>query len=107
MRSITERRTDQLYSFVRAKCANLQHADGLIVGQDGLFVAYRKQVTELAAKYRLPAIYRSIESIESGALMAYGPNYSDIYRRAAIYVDKIFKGANPGDLLSSSQRNSN
>ena len=78
--------------------ASQQHADGLIVGQDGLFVAYRKQVTELAAKYLLPAIYRSMESIEFGALMAYGPNYSDIYRRAAIYVDKIFKGASPGDL---------
>jgi putative tryptophan/tyrosine transport system substrate-binding protein len=78
--------------------ASQQHADGLIVGQDGLFVAYRKQVAELAAKYRLPAIYRSMESIEAGGLMAYGPNYSDLYRRAAIYVDKIFKGANPGDL---------
>ncbi len=78
--------------------ASQQHADGLIVGQDGLFVAYRKQVAELAAKYRLPAIYRSMESIEAGGLMAYGPNYPDLSRRAAIYVDKIFKGANPGDL---------
>jgi putative tryptophan/tyrosine transport system substrate-binding protein len=78
--------------------ASQQHADGLIVGQDGLFQAYRKQVAELAAKYRLPAIYRSMEPVEAGGLMAYGPNYPDIYRRAAIYVDKILKGANPGDL---------
>jgi putative ABC transport system substrate-binding protein len=78
--------------------ASQQHADGLIVGQDGLFVAYRKQVADLAAKYRLPAIYRSMESIEAGGLMAYGPSYTDLYRRTASYVDKIFKGAKPGDL---------
>lgn len=78
--------------------ANQQHADGLIGGQDGLFMTYRKQVAELAAKYRLPAIYRSMEWVEAGGLMAYGPNYPDLYRRAAVYVDKIFKGANPGDL---------
>jgi putative ABC transport system substrate-binding protein len=78
--------------------ASQQHADGLIVGQDGLFIAYRKQVAELAAKYRLPAIYRSMESVEAGGLMAYGVNYPDLSRRAAVYVDKIFKGANPGDL---------
>jgi putative ABC transport system substrate-binding protein len=78
--------------------ASHEHADGLIVSQDGLFQAYRKQVAELAAKYRLPAIYRSMESVEAGGLMAYGPNYPDLYRRTAVYVDKIFKGANPGDL---------
>jgi putative ABC transport system substrate-binding protein len=78
--------------------ASHEHADGLIVSQDGLFQAYRKQVAELAAKYRLPAIYRSMELVEAGGLMAYGPNYPDLYRRTAVYVDKIFKGANPGDL---------
>ena len=78
--------------------ASQQHADGLIVGQDGLFIAYRKQVAELAAKYRLPAIYRSMESVEAGGLMAFGPNYRDLSRRAAVYVDKIVKGAKPGDL---------
>jgi putative tryptophan/tyrosine transport system substrate-binding protein len=78
--------------------ASQQHADGLIVGQDGLFIAYRKQLAELTAKYRLPAIYKSMEPVEAGGLMAYGPNYPDLSRRAAVYVDKIFKGANPGDL---------
>jgi putative ABC transport system substrate-binding protein len=78
--------------------ASQQHTDGLIVGQDGLFSTYRKQVAELAAKYRLPAIYRSMESVEAGGLMAYGANYNDLSRRAAVYVDKIFKGANPGDM---------
>jgi putative ABC transport system substrate-binding protein len=78
--------------------ATRERADGLIVGQEGLFQANRKLIAELAAKHRLPAIYRSMEFIEAGGLMAYGPNYPDLYRRAAIYVDKIFKGAKPGDL---------
>ncbi len=78
--------------------ATRQRADGLIVGQEGLLQANRRLIVELAAKHRLPAIYRSMEFIEAGGLMAYGPNYPDLYRRAATYVDKIFKGAKPGDL---------
>ena len=46
----------------------------------------------------MPAIYGGREFVESGGLMFYGPNFPDIYRRAAVYVDKIFKGAKPGDL---------
>jgi putative ABC transport system substrate-binding protein len=75
-----------------------QRADGLIVGQEGLFQANRKLIAELAAKHRLPAIYRSMEFIEAGGLMAYGPSYPDLYRRAATYVDKILRGAKPADL---------
>jgi putative ABC transport system substrate-binding protein len=75
-----------------------QRTDCLIVGQDGLLQANRKPVVELAAKHRLPAIYRSMEFIEAGGLMAYGPNYPDLYRRAATYVDKILKGAKPAEL---------
>jgi putative ABC transport system substrate-binding protein len=75
-----------------------QRTDGLIVGQDGLLQANRNLIVELAANHRLPAIYRSMEFIEAGGLMAYGPNYPDLYRRAASYVDKILKGAKPGDL---------
>jgi len=60
--------------------------------------ANRKLIVELAAKHRLPAIYRSRPFIEAGGLIAYGPNYPDLYRRAATYIDKIFRGANPGDL---------
>ena len=78
--------------------ATKQRADGLIVGQEGLLQANRNLIAALAAKHRLPAIYRSMEFIEAGGLMAYGPNYPDLYRRAATYVDKIFKGAKPGDL---------
>jgi ABC-type uncharacterized transport system substrate-binding protein len=75
-----------------------QRTDSLIVGQDGLLQANRNLIVELAANHRLPAIYRSMEFIEAGGLMAYGPNYPDLYRRAASYVDKILKGAKPGDL---------
>jgi putative ABC transport system substrate-binding protein len=78
--------------------ASRQRADGLIVGQEGLLQANRKLIADLAAKHRLPAIYRSMEFIEAGGLMAYGPSYPDLYRRAATYVDRIFKGAKPGDL---------
>jgi putative ABC transport system substrate-binding protein len=78
--------------------ATRQRADGLIVGQEGLFQANRKLIVQLAAEHRLPAIYRSMEFIEVGGLMAYGPSYPDLYRHAATYIDKIFKGAEPGDL---------
>jgi putative tryptophan/tyrosine transport system substrate-binding protein len=78
--------------------ASRQRADGLIVGQEGLLQANRKLIVELAAKHRLPAIYRSMEFIEVGGLIAYGPSYPDLYRRAATYVDKILKGARPADL---------
>jgi hypothetical protein len=52
----------------------------------------------LAAQHRLPAMFRNPADVEAGGLMAYGPNFSDIWRRAAVYVDKILKGARPADL---------
>ena len=78
--------------------ASRQRVDGIIVGSDGVLQANQRLIVELAAKYRLPAIYRSMESIEAGGLIAYGPNYPDLFREAANYVDKIFRGAKPGDL---------
>ena len=78
--------------------ASRQRAEGLVVGSDSLLQTNRKLIAELATKHRLPAIYRFMESIEPGGLLAYGPNYPDLYRRAATYVDKIFKGANAADL---------
>jgi len=59
---------------------------------------YRKEFAELAAKNRLPAIYEGVEEVEAGGLMSYGVNFTDLYRRAAIYVDKILKGRKPADL---------
>jgi putative ABC transport system substrate-binding protein len=58
----------------------------------------RKRIVELATKYRLPAIYPQKEFVEAGGLMSYGTDLADLYRRAAVYVDKILKGAKPADL---------
>ena len=58
----------------------------------------RKEIAELATKSRLPTIYRERQHVEAGGLMAYGPDIPDLFRRAAIYVDKILKGAKPADL---------
>jgi len=63
-----------------------------------VFNAERKRIVELAAKYRLPAIYPWKESVDEGGLMSYGIDYDDQYRKAAYYVDKILKGTKPADL---------
>src|SRR5262245_26662119 len=73
-------------------------ANALIVLQGPLTSTYRKRVIELATKNRLLAIYHESEFPEAGGLMSYGVSYSDMYRRAATYVDKILKGAKPADL---------
>ena len=62
------------------------------------FFAERKRMVELAVKHRLPAIYPQKEYVDEGGLMSYGVDYTDLYRRAAVYVDKILKGAKPADL---------
>ena len=62
------------------------------------FFTERKRIVELAVKHSLPAIYPQKEFVDAGGLMAYGADYSDLYRRAAVYVDKILKGAKPADL---------
>ena len=62
------------------------------------FFAERKRIVELAGKYRLPAIYFQKEFVDEGGLMSYGADFEDLFRRAAVYVDKILKGAKPADL---------
>jgi putative ABC transport system substrate-binding protein len=62
------------------------------------FFAERKRIVEMAGKYRLPAIYPQKEFVEAGGLMSYGADFDDLYRSAAVYVDKILKGAKPADL---------
>ena len=62
------------------------------------FFVERKRIVELAGKYRLPAIYPQKEYVDEGGLMSYGTDNTDLYRRAAVYVDKILKGAKPADL---------
>jgi putative ABC transport system substrate-binding protein len=75
-----------------------EHAGALTVRPAPMFVSERRRLVDLAAKHRLPAVYAWREFVDAGGLMAYGPNLVDLYRRAATYVDKILKGARPGDL---------
>jgi len=63
-----------------------------------LFVAQRRRLVELAVKARLPTIYWRRQFVDEGGLMSYGASLSDQFRRSAEYVDKILKGAKPGDL---------
>jgi ABC-type uncharacterized transport system substrate-binding protein len=72
---------------------------GVIMTSSGRrFFAERKRITELAGKYRLPAIYPDKGFVEAGGLMSYGADDTDLFRRAAVYADKILKGAKPADL---------
>jgi len=74
------------------------NAGAVIVVRDGVFLEQRRQIAELAAKNRLSTISDNREYVDAGALMSYGPNLGDQFRRAAGYVDRILKGAKPGDL---------
>jgi putative ABC transport system substrate-binding protein len=73
-------------------------AEALAVPPDTVFNNFRKRIAELAAAKRMPAIYGFREHVEDGGLMSYGPDNRVNYRRAAVYVDKILKGAKAGDL---------
>jgi putative ABC transport system substrate-binding protein len=75
-----------------------KRAGALLVLGDIMFTTYRIQLANLAVKSRLPAIYGDRQFANEGGLMAYGANLSDNFRRAAVYVDKILKGAKPADL---------
>ena len=70
----------------------------MVVIPDGMFYAYRRDVVALVNASHLPAIYPEREYADDGGLMAYGANVPDNFRRAADYVDRILKGAKPGDL---------
>jgi putative tryptophan/tyrosine transport system substrate-binding protein len=78
--------------------ATNQKADAMVVVIEAITQANQLPIVRLAARHRLPAMYASREFVEGGGLIAYGVNYADLYRRAARYVDKIFKGAKPADL---------
>jgi putative tryptophan/tyrosine transport system substrate-binding protein len=75
-----------------------ERADALIAFSDPLIVLHRRRIADLAAKIRLPAMFPSREVVDAGGLMSYGPSISDMFRRTAVYIGKILKGANPGDL---------
>jgi len=82
--------------------ASMQRADALVVSNDGLMLANRNLIVELAAKHRVPAVYTAKEFVEGGGLCAYAVSFLDLYRRAAIYVDKILKGTKAAGRPSSS-----
>ena len=75
-----------------------KRTDGLVTLQDAVTGNHRKEIVELAAKARIPAIYQTSEFVAAGGLMSYGMNMVAQYRRSAMYVDKIFRGAKPGNL---------
>jgi putative ABC transport system substrate-binding protein len=72
--------------------------DGLLLLADPLTMSMRLRIVEFAREQKLPAIYETREFAEAGGLMSYGPNIAEQFRRSAYYVDRILKGAKPGDL---------
>jgi len=75
-----------------------EHLDGLVMLTGLSIIRDQRQVPDLAAKYRLPQMFADIEIVRAGGLMQFGANFAAIYRKAAFLVDKILKGANPGEL---------
>jgi putative ABC transport system substrate-binding protein len=75
-----------------------QRVDGLVIGADGLTQMHQQTIVDWVARNRLPAVYPAREFVEAGGLIAYAVNYPDLYFRFATFVDKIFKGAKPGEL---------
>jgi putative tryptophan/tyrosine transport system substrate-binding protein len=81
-----------------ALVAMSRHRESLVVLEDAMINVCSKQIAEVAAKHRIPTIFGLTTFVEAGGLMAYGPNRPELWRRAATFVDKILKGAKPGDL---------
>jgi putative tryptophan/tyrosine transport system substrate-binding protein len=75
-----------------------EHVDAIIVAADSFFFSQRQRIAEFVLAQRLPSIFANSEYVEAGGLMSYGDSIREFYRRAAAFVDKIFKGAKPSDL---------
>ena len=73
-------------------------AQGLVVTSDGIYVAHRKRLADIANKHRLPTIYPYRQQVQAGGLLGYAARVADLSRRAAFFVDRIIKGAKPADL---------
>jgi len=80
------------------RTASKRRADAILVLPSAVFNTHRKQIADLAKMSRLPAIFYAPEWVEDGGLVSYGVSFTDLYRRAATYVDKILKGRKPADL---------
>ena len=89
----------QAGDFERAFAAlKTERADAVIVAPTALMVTNRGQIASLALKYRLPSMFGAREMVDAGGLMAYGPSLAEMWRRSVTYIEKILKGAKPGDL---------
>jgi putative ABC transport system substrate-binding protein len=96
----------QLYSIELRSAADIdkgfatlpRSVNAVLVTMNPLVTLHSKQIVEQALKHRLPGMYPTRQFVEEGGLLAYGPLIGDLYRRAAIYVDKILNGAKPADL---------
>jgi putative ABC transport system substrate-binding protein len=80
------------------QAAKQKQFDAVMTQANRQFSTERKRIVGLAVKYRVPAIYPDKEFVNEGGLMSYGADFDDLFRRAAVYVDKILKGAKPADL---------
>ena len=96
LRSLEVRTPDDFK--IAFESARAEHPEGLIAIEDPLTYDHRREIVEFAAKNKFPTIYGLREFVEAGGLIAYGANLPDLSRRAAAYVDKILRGAKPGDL---------
>jgi putative ABC transport system substrate-binding protein len=94
--SVSAQRPQEIVSAFSTMTRN--HTEAVIVANDLFLNQQERQIAQLAASNRLPSIAAVQEYVEDGGLMSYGPSFPEIYRRSATYVDKIIKGAKPGDL---------
>jgi len=90
------RKTEELAAALEAMLRDRPDAFSMLA--DRVFLHDREQIVEFAARNRLPAVYAYRELVVAGGLMSFGPNYAEMHRRAAAYVDRILRGAKPGDL---------
>ena len=84
---------DRVFATIKAESPG-----GLLNLGDALFNTHRKRIVEFLVDSRIPTMFTHERYVRAGGLMSYGPNFIDLHRRMAIYVDKILKGAKPGDL---------
>ena len=96
IQALSVRGPDDLDSAVSAMAR--ERAGALLVVPDLMFNEHRKRLVDLVARHRLPATYFSKDFVEAGGLMSYAPSFTEQFRRSAVYVDKILKGANPSEL---------
>lgn len=95
-RSVAVRSADELTDAFSAM--SRERIDALVVVHGPIIYTERKRIADLALKHKLPAIYGAAEYAEAGGLLSYAPSYPEMFRHAAIYVDKILRGANPADM---------